>query len=131
MLTFISMMINNSKPHTDGTGKAVIVLLKSNGIIEIQVRRGLPGSPQVLIITAREAPAGWTVFSEQNSSISLPVELQNSSASKLDVRILGPSPITPDPVAADEINFFAPTPLIFKKSRTNMFFCKNAKSPLR
>lgn len=87
-----------SKSYTDWAKKAIVVLLKSEGIIEIRAHRNLLGSPQVLIVTVWESLTSWAAFAEQKSWISLIDELQDSLATNLDLRIWGPSPIAPEPL---------------------------------
>ncbi len=86
------------KLYTDWARKAIVVLLKSKGIIEIRAHRNLLGSPQVQITTVWETLTNWAVFAEQKSWNSLIDELQDTLADNLDFRIWGPSPVAPEPL---------------------------------
>ena len=86
------------KLYTDWARKAIVVLLKSKGIIEIRANRNLLGSPQVQIITVWESLTNWAAFAEQKSWISLMDELQDTLATNLDFRIWGPSQVAPEPL---------------------------------
>ena len=87
-----------SKSYTEWAKKAIVVLLKNEGIIEVRAHRNLLGSPQVLIVTVWESVTNWAAFADKKSWIALLDELQDTFATNLELQIWGPSPIAPEPL---------------------------------
>ena len=78
--------------------KAIVPLLKSQGIVEFKAHRNLLGSPQVRLTTIWGSLNDWAGFAASPDWLRLMGELSQNFAADIEMTIWGPSPIAPEPL---------------------------------
>ncbi|MBN1848770.1 MAG: hypothetical protein JW932_09310 [Deltaproteobacteria bacterium] len=84
--------------YSKWTKKAIVVLLKSPGIIEFRAHRNLFGSPLVRLTSDWAKLSDWARFAESPEWLALMDELRRFFAQNIAVCIWGASPIAPEPL---------------------------------
>ena len=88
----------DGKAYEGWMKRAIVPVLKSEGIIEVRAYRNKLGSPQVLVVMVWKNLAGWARLAEGSEWEALINELRSSLATHLNIDIWGPSPVVPEPV---------------------------------
>jgi heme-degrading monooxygenase HmoA len=88
----------DDKAYEQWMKRAIVPVLKSEGIVEVRAYRNLLGSPQVLVVLVWKSLADWARIAEGSDWGALINELRSSLATHLRIDIWGPSPVVPEPV---------------------------------
>jgi quinol monooxygenase YgiN len=88
----------DEKDYFDWIKKAIVPVLKSDGIVEIRACRNIKESPAVLVTGVWKSPEAWTKFSQSETWDSLINTLQNTFAINLRIEVWEPSPFLPEPL---------------------------------
>jgi antibiotic biosynthesis monooxygenase (ABM) superfamily enzyme len=87
--------------YLDYAKRAIAVMLKFPGLVEIRVYRSLLGSPQVRLTLEWQTLADWARFGESPERQKLDAGLL-TFAINIGIEIWGPSPAVPEPIRPGE-----------------------------
>jgi hypothetical protein len=88
----------DDKAYEGWMKRAIVPVLKSEGIVEVRAYRNLLGSPQVLVVMVWKSLTDWARLAEGAEWGALVNELRGSLATHLRIDIWGSSPVVPEPV---------------------------------
>jgi heme-degrading monooxygenase HmoA len=88
----------DDKAYEGWMKRAIVPVLKSEGIVELRAYRNMLGSPQVLVVMVWQSLADWARLAEGPDWGKIVNELRGSLATRLQIDIWGPSPVVPEPV---------------------------------
>jgi hypothetical protein len=88
----------DEKAYGDWMKKAIVPVLKSDGVVEVRAYRNMLGSPHVLIVMVWKNLPAWAKLAEGPEWGTPFQELRRSLATHLRVDIWGPSPAAPEPL---------------------------------
>lgn len=97
-LTFNFYMGVNEDSYSEWAKKAIVPLLKSQGIVEFKAYRNLLGYPQVKLSSTWDSLHDWASFAESEKWQDLMGELSKNYAKDVKMTVWGPSPIAPGPL---------------------------------
>ena len=79
--------------------KAIDILRKAPGFVELRAHRNLLGSPQVRTTTVWQSVADWGKFREGTEQQAMEAELR-AFVTNFKAELWGPSPLLPEPLRA-------------------------------
>ena len=88
----------NEDAYAAWAKKAIVPLLKSEGIIEFKAHRNLFGSPQVRLISTWKSLSNWATFAESKEWAEILEDFATNFATNISIDAWGVSPIAPEPL---------------------------------
>ncbi len=97
-LTFNFFKDVDEEAYSEWAKKAIVVLLKSPGIVEFKSNRNMAGTPEVKYSSTWKSLTDWAAFFESEKWIEMTAELKKHFATDLNLSLWTASPIAPGPL---------------------------------